>query len=104
MRNLMICTLLQILFGRFNQDKGGGQGTSTGGGEKRCIRVFWWGNVRKRGYFEDSGVDWSLILRWIFRKWDGGMEYSDLAQNSDGWWVLVIAVMKLRVPQNTRNF
>jgi len=27
----------------------------------------------------------------------GDMEWSDLAQNSDEWWVLVIAVINLRV-------
>jgi hypothetical protein len=24
-----------------------------------------------------------IILRWIFRKWDGGMELIDLAQDRD---------------------
>jgi hypothetical protein len=30
----------------------------------------WWGNLRERDYFEDPDVDGSLILRWIFRKFD----------------------------------
>jgi hypothetical protein len=33
---------------------------------------FWWGNLRERDHFEDSGVDRRIILRWIFRKWDEG--------------------------------
>ena len=33
--------------------------------------VFWWGNVRKKGHLEDPGLDGRIILRWIFRKWDG---------------------------------
>ena len=33
---------------------------------------FWWGNWSERNYFDDSGVDGRIILRWIFRKWDGG--------------------------------
>ena len=27
--------------------------------------------MRERDYLEDSGVDARIILRWIFRKWDG---------------------------------
>jgi hypothetical protein len=30
---------------------------------------FWWGNLRERDHLEDPGIDRSLILRWIFRKW-----------------------------------
>ena len=33
--------------------------------------------------FEDSGVDGRIILRWIFRKWVGGMEWIDLDQGRD---------------------
>jgi len=33
---------------------------------------FWWGNLWERDHLEDPGVDWRIILRWIFRKWDGG--------------------------------
>jgi hypothetical protein len=32
---------------------------------------FWWGNLRERDSLEDAGVDGRIILRWIFRKWDG---------------------------------
>ena len=35
-----------------------------------CIE-FWWGNLRERGHLEDPGVDGRLILKWIFRKWEG---------------------------------
>ena len=30
------------------------------------------GNIRERVNLEDPGVDERIILRWIFRKWDGG--------------------------------
>jgi len=33
---------------------------------------FWWGNQRERGHLEDPGIAWRVILRWVFRKWDGG--------------------------------
>jgi len=33
---------------------------------------FWCGNLNERDHLEDSGLDGRMILRWIFRKWDGG--------------------------------
>jgi hypothetical protein len=42
---------------------------------------------------EDPGIDGKIILRWIFRKWDGGMDWIELAQDRDSWRVLVNAVM-----------
>jgi hypothetical protein len=32
---------------------------------------FWRGNLRERDHLEDPGLDGRIILRWIFRKWDG---------------------------------
>jgi len=60
----------------------------------------WWGNLSKRDNLEDSGADGRIILRWIFRKWNGGggMDWIDLAQDRDMWRALVNAVMNLRVP------
>jgi hypothetical protein len=40
-----------------------------GGGEVRT--GFWWGNLRERAHFENSVLEGKVILRWIFRKWDG---------------------------------
>jgi hypothetical protein len=47
---------------------------------------------------EDPGVDGRIILRWIFRKLDGGMDWIDLVQGRDRWRALVNAVKKIRVP------
>ena len=33
---------------------------------------FWWGNMRERSHLEDLGIDGSIILKWIFKEWDGG--------------------------------
>jgi hypothetical protein len=32
---------------------------------------FWWGNLRERHHLENLGVDERMILKWIFKKWDG---------------------------------
>jgi hypothetical protein len=32
---------------------------------------FWWGNLRERDHLGELGVDGRVILKWIFRRWDG---------------------------------
>jgi len=32
----------------------------------------WWGDLRERDYWGDSGLDGRIILRCIFMKWDVG--------------------------------
>jgi hypothetical protein len=34
---------------------------------------FWWVNLRVRDHWGDPDVDERVILRWIFRKWEGVM-------------------------------
>ena len=50
---------------------------------------------------EDPAVDGRIILRWIFRKWDGeggDMDWIELAQDRDRWWELANAVLNILVP------
>ena len=47
---------------------------------------------------EDPGVDGRIILKCIFEKWDGGMDWLNLAEDRDRWRAVVNAVMNLRVP------
>jgi len=56
----------------------------------------WWGNLRERDNLENRDVDERIILSWIFRKWDGGMDWFDVAQDRDRWRALVYAVINLR--------
>jgi len=41
---------------------------------------FWWGNLRERDHLGDPDLDGKIILRWIFRKWNGehGLDLSGL--------------------------
>ena len=31
-----------------------------------------WGDLREGTHLKDPGIDDRIILRWFFRKWDGG--------------------------------
>jgi len=39
-------------------------------GGREAYKGFWWGNLRDRDHLGDSGINWRIILSWIFRKWD----------------------------------
>jgi hypothetical protein len=47
---------------------------------------------------EDKIIDGRLILKWIFERLGGGMDWINLTQDRDRWQALVNAVMNLGVP------
>jgi len=47
---------------------------------------------------EEPDVDGRIILIWIFRKWDGGRDWTYLAQDRGKCRALVNAIINLRVP------
>jgi len=55
------------------------------------------GKADEKNHLEDSDIDGRIILRWIFRKWDGGrgIDWVDLAEDRDRWRAVVNAVMNL---------
>jgi hypothetical protein len=70
MRNLMIHTFTKYLGHQIEKDEIGKAGRMYGG-EERCMHGF-------------GGEIWGKRPSWFFRKWDGGMDWIDLAQDRDG--------------------
>ena len=62
------------------------------------------GRPEGKNHLEDIGKYVKIILQWTFKKWDGGMDWTELAQDRNRWRALVNAVMDLPVSQNAGNF
>ena len=41
----------------------------------------WWENLKEGNHLKDHGVDGRIILKWILEKWDGSIDWIDLAQH-----------------------
>jgi hypothetical protein len=67
-------------------------------GEKRGAYRILVGRPEGGDHLGDPGIDGRIILKWILKKWDGGMHWIELAQDRDRWRALVNAVMNLLVP------
>ena len=68
MRSLVICT--PCVGGKIKKNEMGGACDAYWGRVEVCTG-FWWGNLRERDHWGDPDVDGRIILRWIFRKWEG---------------------------------
>jgi hypothetical protein len=67
-------------------------------GKREVDTAFWWGDLREGDHLGDPSVDGKIILKWIFKTWDWGMDWIELAQDRDRWRAVVNGVMNLRVP------
>jgi hypothetical protein len=59
---------------------------------------FWWGDLRERDYLEGLSVDRNIMLTWIIKKWDGSMDWIDVAQDRHRWRAVLNAVINLWGP------
>jgi len=53
-------------------------------GESRGVYRVLLGTPEERDHLLDPGADGRIILVWILRKWDGGMDWIDVAQIGTG--------------------
>jgi hypothetical protein len=51
---------------------------------------------------EDLNLNGKIILKWIFKEWDGGVDWIDMAQNR--WRAIVNTVMNRWVLSNAGDF
>jgi hypothetical protein len=40
-------------------------------GKRKVHTGFWWGDLTEGDHLEDPGVDGRIILKWIFKNWNG---------------------------------
>jgi hypothetical protein len=57
-----------------------GEARTTWWGEGRCIQRFGVENGRARDNLENLSLDGRLIVQGVFKRWNGVMEYIDVAQ------------------------
>jgi hypothetical protein len=43
---------------------------------------FWWGDLMERFHLKDLGVDGKIILKWVFNKWGGDIDWVDMVRDS----------------------
>jgi hypothetical protein len=50
----------------------------------------------EKNHFEDLGVDSRIILKWIFKTWEGALVWINLAQDRDRYGAVVNTAVKVR--------
>jgi len=68
-------------------------------GERRGVKRTWycWGSLRKLSNLKSQGLDERVILKWIYRKWEGSIDLNQVAQGRSRRREIVNAVMNFVV-------
>jgi hypothetical protein len=66
--------------------------------KRRGIYRISWRNLEEIDHWGDPGIEGRIILRWILRKWDRGIDLNNLAQNRDRWRAFLNTAMNVRFP------
>ena len=67
-------------------------------GEGRSVYAILVGKLEGKNPLKNPGVKRSLVIFWIFMKWDVGLQsLIELVPDTDRWWALLNAVMNIRV-------
>jgi hypothetical protein len=67
-------------------------------GKRRGVYMVLVGKREGKRPLRRSRRRWEDNIKWFFRKWVGGLDWIDLAQDRDRWRAVLNAVMDLRVP------
>ena len=67
----MFCTPHQILYRGSNQGEQDDLSMWHVWETAEVQTGFWWGDLTERDHLENLGVDGRMILKFIFKKWDG---------------------------------
>jgi hypothetical protein len=59
---------------------------------------FWLVNLKKRDHFRGIDVNWRIILKWIIKQYDRGVDKTDLPLYRDKFRRVVSTAMNLRFP------
>jgi hypothetical protein len=73
-------------------------------GERKGVYKALVGKPERKAHLEGPGVDGRIILKWIFERLKGDIDWIDLAQDTNKCRALVNTVTNLRVPSNAGNF
>jgi hypothetical protein len=73
-------------------------------GERRGVYRVLVGKPEEKKPLERTELNGRIILRGIFRKWDGGMDWIDHTQDRDRWRTHVNTEMNLRTPKDAGIF
>ena len=60
-------------------------------------------NLKERDHLGHSGVEGSIIIKWILKKLNDSLNWKDLANDRDTYKAVVEAIMNFWVPKKKKH-